>query len=261
MNTRFQNAFTLIELLVVIAIIGILASLLLPALGKAKARANRIKCVSNMKQISLALKEFCSEHGDRMPWNLTNTDQFYKRKYTESVFDKRFFPTIAADLGTIKVLLSPCDPRFSRNSDNNAARQKPYAGAGANLWARVVSYGVHHGGDELSPSTLLLMTRNSMNSGTRRSYFYPGPGRYWNPSNTYWYQSLHNRNGARWRSNTDRQMGMAGLQMSQGHLAMSDGSARQANNSDFQKAEAKHRMTRDGMNPAWNGNLWRARLD
>src|SRR4051794_27377124 len=63
----FQPAFTLIELLVVIAIIAILAALLLPALGKAKGKAKRIQCTSNMKQWGLATVLYLGDYGDKIP--------------------------------------------------------------------------------------------------------------------------------------------------------------------------------------------------
>jgi prepilin-type N-terminal cleavage/methylation domain-containing protein/prepilin-type processing-associated H-X9-DG protein len=66
--------FTLVELLTVIAVIGVLACLILPVLGKAKAKAHAVTCLSNLRQLQIGWTLFTSEHEEKLPPNSDGQD-------------------------------------------------------------------------------------------------------------------------------------------------------------------------------------------
>src|SRR5580692_2204492 len=103
-----KKAFTLIELLVVIAIIAILAAMLLPVLAAAKRRAQRINCVSNLKQINLALRIWEGDNNNTYPMSVSITNGGAMELIATGNV-AACFQAMSNRLGAAKFLICPAD--------------------------------------------------------------------------------------------------------------------------------------------------------
>jgi prepilin-type N-terminal cleavage/methylation domain-containing protein len=150
-NLTNKRGFTLIELLVVIAIIGILASMLLPALAGAKKRSARVKCSANLKNIAQTFIGFAGDNKGATPWLMNDHDGTALYRIIDSRNPKNlktnargrvnntghwshahcitrlWHPEIGSSgLQHIKMLASPCDPEVQGANDAEEIRLKQH---------------------------------------------------------------------------------------------------------------------------------------
>lgn len=140
------RAFTLVELLVVVAILGVLATLLLPAILQAPARARRIRCVSQLRQIGVGFHTFAADHQQRFPMQVPAAEGG-SREFTTTPQAFRHFQVMSNHLETPRLLICPADSR----------RPAPDWSALSN---RHVSYFVGLAATPTNPVSLLAGDRN-----------------------------------------------------------------------------------------------------
>jgi|TARA_B100001971_G_scaffold19847_1_gene15432 prepilin-type N-terminal cleavage/methylation domain-containing protein len=276
------RAFTLVEMLVVIAVIGILVGLMLPGLARGKAKANRIKCVNNLRQINSAMLSFSHGHDGRLPWMLTAKQGvalwqgLYGKKHTGThhLWDVRFVflpAPIRKELVTAKLLASPCDPQVTPWNELELSEGKwqgfgsAFDGVHVHMDQRAISYAVHLGGDMQRPSSIVALTRNIAGEASYKFEYPAGP--VWLEIAKFLGASLRNANQGsplhRFIGNAEtdpaklQNFAMSGLGKSQGQVMLADGSAKMANNADLAADIKAHAHTSGGVYIGVNENLSR----
>ena len=178
-----KKAFTLIELLVVIAIIAILAAMLLPALAAAKRKAQRISCVNNLKEDSLAFRIWEGDNGDKYPQAVSTSQggamETTYRGSTAAAGNYHYgvanvFCVMSNELSTPKILTCPSDSRtlvsapgtnFNEIASGGTTTTPPAANSSS---VQFISYFVSGDANEGNPQMLLIGDYNigSTTTGT-----------------------------------------------------------------------------------------------
>jgi prepilin-type N-terminal cleavage/methylation domain-containing protein len=155
-HTASRLAFTLIELLVVIAIIAILAGMLLPALARAKGKALRIQCVSQLRQVGLAMRSFANEHRDLFPPQVELADGGARTRPNAW----EHFAVLSNELTTPRILICPSDKDRKPAADFSGQPQGFLATTNRN---KTLSYFVGTHAYSQQSQTLLAGDRNITN--------------------------------------------------------------------------------------------------
>jgi len=169
-----KKAFTLIELLVVIAIIAILAALLLPALAAAKRKAQRINCVSNLKQVGIGFRLWEGDNNDRYPMAVSTAyngakEKIYCAANSASQAPAGYgltnvFVVMSNELSTPKILFCPSDSvrsattNFTALSHNDANMSYFVCGDAAETYPQMILDGDRNVGTWSAANTPAQMT-------------------------------------------------------------------------------------------------------